>query len=64
MRITIDTDRCQGHGVCYAVAPELVVDDDRGYGQVRGDGIVAPEHADAAQRAVERCPERAVGLEL
>ncbi len=63
MRITIDTERCQGHGVCYTVAPELFGDDDRGYGEVRGDGSVSEDQAEAAARAVDRCPERAITIE-
>ena len=63
MKISIDTDRCQGHGTCYVVAPDLFTDDDRGYGQVRADGTVEPAQHDAAQRAIERCPERAISLE-
>jgi len=61
MRITIDTDRCTGHGLCYAQAPILVEPDDRGYGQVV-QADVAPEHEAAARRAEGNCPERAVIL--
>jgi ferredoxin len=63
VRVSIDHDRCTGHGRCYVLAPELFVDDDEGYGQVIGDGTVAPEHADAARKAVQGCPERAVLLD-
>lgn len=63
MRVTIDHDRCTGHGRCYVLAPELFVDDDEGYGQVLGDGAVAPAHVDAARKAVQSCPERAVLLD-
>ncbi len=61
MRITIDTDRCTGHGLCYAQAPALVEPDDRGYGQVI-QADVPPEHEAAARRAEGNCPERAVIL--
>jgi ferredoxin len=63
VRVTIDHDRCTGHGRCYVLAPELFVDDDEGYGQVIGDGTVASEHVDAARKAVQSCPERAVLLD-
>ena len=63
MRVSIDHDRCTGHGRCYVLAPELFVDDDEGYGQVIGDGQVAPEQEEAARKAVASCPERAVILE-
>jgi ferredoxin len=62
MRIRIDFDRCSGHGRCYDVAPSLFTDDERGYGQVKGDGTVTPETDEEARAAVNSCPERAVEL--
>ena len=63
MRVSIDHDRCTGHGRCYVLAPELFVDDDEGYGQVIGGGEVAAEHEEAARKAVQSCPERAVVID-
>ena len=63
MRVSIDHDRCTGHGRCYVLAPELFADDEEGYGQVLGDGLVAPERVDAARKAAQSCPERAVILD-
>lgn len=63
MHVSIDHDRCTGHGRCYVLAPDLFVDDDEGYGQVIGDGQVAPGQEEAARKAVASCPERAVLLE-
>src|SRR5215831_9007711 len=40
MKLRIDSERCQGHGRCYDLAPGLFGDDDEGYGQVLGDGVV------------------------
>jgi ferredoxin len=62
MKIIIDSGLCAGHGRCFDLAPGLFVDDDDGFGQVRGDGTVAPEHEEAARRAVRACPERAITL--
>jgi ferredoxin len=55
----IDKDRCTGHGRCYVLAPDVVTDDEFGYGQILGDGTVPPEYADATRRAAEACPEQA-----
>jgi ferredoxin len=63
MRIRIDADLCSGHGRCYAQAPGSFTDDERGYGQVEGDGTVAPEQLEDARRAVRSCPERAISLD-
>ncbi|HMH36407.1 MAG TPA: ferredoxin, partial [Streptosporangiaceae bacterium] len=52
--------RCQGHGRCYDLAPDLFGDDEEGYGQVLGDGTVAPDQERHARLAVVNCPEHAI----
>lgn len=63
MKLRIDPGRCQGHGRCYDLAPGLFGDDDEGYGQVLGNGIVPPGQEPAARLAVLNCPEHAIELE-
>ena len=60
MKVQIDAERCQGHGRCYDLAPGLFGDDEEGYGQVLGDGIVPPELDRDARLAAVNCPERAI----
>ncbi len=60
MRIVIDAEACTGHARCVSMAPDLIVDDDRGYGQVIGDGEVGADLLEQATRAVQACPERAI----
>jgi ferredoxin len=60
LKVQIDSGRCQGHGRCYDLAPAMFGDDDEGYGQVLGDGVVPPEQEQAARRAALNCPEHAV----
>jgi ferredoxin len=62
VKLQIDTTLCQGHGRCYDLAPELFGDDDEGFGQVLGDGIVPPGKEHVARLAVANCPERAISL--
>ena len=62
MKVHIDSERCQGHGRCYDLAPGLFVDDEEGYGQVIGDGVVPPGREDQARLAAANCPERAIEL--
>jgi len=62
VKLQIDSERCQGHGRCYDLAPELFGDDDEGYGTVLGDGTVLPGKEQDARRAVANCPERAIAL--
>ena len=62
MRVQIDGDRCQGHGRCYDLAPDVFTDDDEGYSQLVGDGTIASADADRARRAVANCPENAISI--
>ena len=55
-------DKCQGHGRCYAIAPEILEEDESGY-VVPGEFDVPPGKEDVAERAVRTCPERALEIE-
>lgn len=60
MRITIDSEKCQGHNRCYALAPMLVDVNDYGEAFVLNEGVV-PEGAESdAQLIVDNCPEFAI----
>ena len=60
MRVHIDSEKCQGHNRCYALAPELFDVDDYGTAHVLGDGTVPSELADKARLAIANCPELAI----
>lgn len=62
MRVVLDQDRCQGHGRCYALAPQLFGCDDEGYATLLVDGDVAPDAEADAQLAADSCPEFAITL--
>jgi ferredoxin len=62
VKVKIDSERCQGHGRCYDLAPALFGEDEEGYGQVLGDGVVPQEEAQAARLAMANCPERAIEI--
>jgi ferredoxin len=62
MKISIDRDRCTGHGRCYALAPDVFAPDDEGNGMAIVEDVPA-ELADAARRAAANCPERAIALD-
>lgn len=63
MRINLNTDACQGHGRCYALAPELFDSDDEGYSVLLGSGDVPAELEEAARLAADNCPEFAITIE-
>ncbi|MCU4183229.1 ferredoxin [Acidiferrimicrobium sp. IK] len=60
MKVTIDTDRCTGHGRCYSLAPEVFEADDEGYGAVIGGGDVPEALADKVELGRASCPEQAI----
>ena len=62
MRVLVDGDKCQGHGRCYALAPELFESDDFGNAVVVGNGVVPEGMEDRARLAVDNCPEYAIDI--
>lgn len=62
MRITIDSEKCQGHNRCFALAPHLVDVDDYGEAFVLNDGVVPDGAEDDAQLIVDNCPEFAIAI--
>ena len=62
MRITVDSEKCQGHNRCYALAPELFDVDDYGYATAVGDGVVPVGLEAKAELAVANCPEHAITI--
>jgi ferredoxin len=62
MRIRLDADRCQGHGRCYVLAPDLFDADDYGHCVLLVDEVPAGREDDA-RTGVENCPEQALALE-
>jgi ferredoxin len=60
LRVHVDPEKCQGHNRCYSLAPDLFEVDDLGMARERGEGIVPPDLAEQARRAVANCPEYAI----
>jgi ferredoxin len=64
VRISVDGDRCEGHGRCYDLAAELFQPDDEGHAVlVDPDGVVPSEYEAQAVAAVRNCPEQALVLD-
>ena len=59
MSLSIDPAKCQGHGRCTLVSPELFDVDDDGYGVVLLPDP-GPEYADDVNTAIGSCPEGAI----
>jgi len=62
MRVSLDRDRCAGHGRCYVLAPTVFGADDDGYGTV----LIAEPVGEAAAEArigLMNCPEDAITID-
>jgi ferredoxin len=57
--VSVDADRCTGHGRCYTLAPEVFDADDLGHCSIRV-ADVAGELAQQAANAGQNCPEEAI----
>ena len=60
MKVKVDSERCQGHARCAALAPELFALDEFGNAREFGDGTVPAALADKAYLARANCPEFAI----
>ena len=61
MRVTVDADRCTGHGRCYSLAPEVFEPDETGHSAVITADL-SPGLESQARLGVENCPEQAINL--
>ncbi|AGZ53890.1 ferredoxin [Mycobacterium kansasii] len=60
-RVSVDPDRCTGHGRCYTLAPGVFDADEVGHSIVRV-AEVSGELERLAVTGAENCPERAITL--
>jgi ferredoxin len=60
-RLSIDRIRCDGHGLCAELLPELIRLDDWGY-PIIAASEVPDQLVPHAQRAIESCPVLALSL--
>lgn len=60
MRVSVDLNVCQGHGVCHLSAPDVFeLDEEDGHAVVQLDPVPTALEAQA-QLAADSCPERAI----
>lgn len=60
MRMKLDRTLCDGFGQCAVHAPHLFSLDEWGYANLRGNGEIANEDAEAGRRALLDCPVHAI----
>jgi ferredoxin len=61
MRLSIDAERCTGHGRCYTLVPSLFDADEQGHSVALVD-VLADDQVDAARSAAANCPEQAISV--
>ena len=60
MKLQLDKELCQGHGRCFALAPELFDADDEGFAVLLVEGEIPTEQEGDAQLCADNCPEFAI----
>lgn len=58
-KVEIDENTCQGHAICYMVAPAVFDVDGEGRGSVINEHLPDGD-VQAAKDAAQRCPESAI----
>ncbi|HET8993460.1 MAG TPA: ferredoxin [Rhodococcus sp. (in: high G+C Gram-positive bacteria)] len=61
MRVVVDGDRCVGHGLCEATAPDVFEVGDGGYVVIDDAAAVRCSEADL-RTAVSNCPSAALSI--
>ena len=59
MKVTVDEDKCRGHGMCLTFCPEVFEITDDGWAVASQDEIPA-ELEGPVREAIDNCPERAI----
>lgn len=59
MRVSVDENRCAGHGMCLTLCPEVFEMSDDGWAVADQEDVPA-ESEGAVREAIENCPERAI----
>jgi ferredoxin len=62
MRVVVDGAKCQGHGRCYDLAPDVFEPDARGRVDLAVTGDLPPGLEPDARIGVRNCPESALLL--
>lgn len=62
MKIHLETSKCQGHGRCYSLAPDLFDSDDLGTAVVLVTGELNADQLKRANLAASNCPEYAIEI--
>jgi ferredoxin len=62
MKVRVDPAKCEGHGRCFALAPEIFQEDDRSHCLIPNE-TVPPGLEAKARLGKLNCPEGAISIE-
>lgn len=63
MKVSVDSDRCQGHTLCAMIAPDsFLLSDIDGTSSPVND-VVPADQQDVVREAAQSCPEQAISIE-
>lgn len=63
MKLRVHAGRCEGHGSCYLIDPDLFQLDDNGFIAVADGSEVPPGQEEAAAEGAAACPVLALTVE-
>ena len=63
MKVSVDSQRCQGHTLCSMIAPDSFELSDIDGSSSPVSEVVPPEHQEAVREAAHSCPEQAIFIE-
>lgn len=63
MKVSVDSDRCQGHTLCAMIAPDSFLLSDIDGTSSPVSEVVPADQEDAVREAAHSCPEQAISIE-
>ena len=63
MKVSVDSDRCQGHTLCAMIAPDSFLLSDIDGTSSPVDDVVPADQEDVVREAAQSCPEQAISIE-
>jgi ferredoxin len=62
MKVRVDAAKCEGHGRCFELAPEVYEEDERSHCRIPNEAVPAGLEA-KARLGQANCPENAITIE-
>ncbi|OBG02574.1 ferredoxin [Mycolicibacter sinensis] len=62
MKVSVDSGRCEGHGMCDATTPGFFTLDEDGFSSIGSDRVVPPGRERAVRMGAEFCPAAALTI--